>query len=276
MKRAPRATLPKAPHWERYALDWDLLGPPLRPSPEDVAIYERAVAGLGRRPQALLLGVTPEIAAMQWPPGTRLVAIDRSAAMIAHVWPARGREHGAAVRGDWLNLPLAAASQDIVIGDSPLHQGYPHEQRAALASFRRVLSPEGLFVVRYFCAPDRPETPAAVFADLLGGRIGSFHAFKWRLAMALQRTAGEGVAWGAIWEAWHAEVRDPEALMRALGWPAAQLRTIDVYRGATARISFPTYAEAQALLGEAFAPLQKIVPRYELGERCPIVIARPR
>ena len=275
-----RATLPRAPHWERYARDWDLLGTPLRPAAEDVAIYERAVAawqaGHARGPRALLLGVTPEIATMGWPRGTQLVAIDRSAAMIAWVWPARAREHGAAVRGDWLNLPLADASQDVVIGDSPLHQRYPHEQRAALQSFHRVLSRDGLLVVRYFCAPDRAEDPKQVFDDLLAGRIGSFHAFKWRLAMALQRSAEEGVAWGAIWDAWHAWVRDPEAMMRARRWPVAQLRTIDVYQGASARISFPTYAEAKALLAETFDPAQTIVPGYELGERCPIVIARPR
>ncbi len=270
-----------APRWDSYARDWHLVGAPLRPSPSDVAIYERAIggwqAGRKRAPRALLLGVTPEIATLRWPPGTQLLAVDRSAGMIEHVWPARAAPHGVAARGDWLKLPLADGARDVAIGDNPFTRyRYPQGHRAMLASLRRVLSADGLLVLRYFCGADRPERPAQVFAELRAGRIGNFHVFKWRLAMALQRRLEEGVPWGAVWDAWHAEVRDPEALMRELGWRVELLRTIEVNRGSADRVTFPTYAEVLRVLGEAFEPVQKIVPDYELGERCPIVIARPR
>lgn len=270
-----------SPRWDNYARDWHLVAAPLRPSAEDLAIYERAIggwqAGHARPARALLLGVTPEIATMRWPSGTQLLAVDRSGGMIEHVWPAGTAPHGAAVRGDWLKLPLRDASRDVAVGDNPFtRHRYPQGHREMLASLRRVVSPDGLLVLRYFCAPDEPERASQVFADLHAGRIGNFHIFKWRLAMALQPSLDEGVPWGAVWDAWHAEVRDPEGLMRTRGWPIELLRTIEVNRGSADRVTFPTYAEVQAVLGEAFEPVQRIVPRYELGERCPIVIARPR
>lgn len=270
-----------SPRWDNYARDWHLVAAPLRPSAEDLAIYERAIggwqAGRARAPRALLLGVTPEIATMRWPSDTQLLAIDRSGGMIEHVWPARAAPHGAAVRGDWLKLPIRDASRDVVVGDNPFtRHRYPQGHREMLASLRRVLSADGLLVLRYFCAPEEPERPDQVFADLRAGRVGNFHIFKWRLAMALQPSLDQGVPWGAVWDAWHAEVRDPEGLMRGRGWPVELLRTIEVNRGSADRVTFPTYAEVLAVLGEAFEPVQRIVPRYELGERCPIVIARPR
>lgn len=267
--------------WDNYARDWHLVGAPLRPAPEDLAIYENAAAAWQaerrRAPRALLLGVTPEIATMRWPAGTGLVAIDRSAGMLRHVWPASAAPHGAAVRGEWLRLPLADGSRDFAIGDNPFTRyRYPDGHRAMLASLRRALAPDGLLVLRYFCAPDAPESPRRVLDELHAGRIGNFHIFKWRLAMALQKRLEDGVAWGEVWEAWNAEVPDPQALMRSRGWPEALLRTIEVNRGSAERVTFPTFAQLLDVLRAAFEPLKQVVPGYELGERCPIVIARPR
>ena len=59
------------------ARHWNLLGPPLRPSRDDVAILEGVVQSLHTAPRVLLLGVTPELATLAWPAGTELVAVDR-------------------------------------------------------------------------------------------------------------------------------------------------------------------------------------------------------
>jgi SAM-dependent methyltransferase len=225
------------------------------------------------RPRALVLGVTPEIVAMRWPAGTELLALDRSTGMIEHVWPKRGL----VARSDWLKLPLADASRDVVIGDNPFtRHRYPDGHRAMLASIRRVLAPGGLLVLRYFCRAERDEAPARVFADLRAGSIGNFHIFKWRLAMALQPAVSEGIAWGAVWDAWNAEVRDPEALVRGLGWKPEVLRTIEVNRGSVDKVTFPTLAEIRRVLEEGFEVTRAVVPDYEMGERCPIIAARPR
>ena len=97
-------------HWNEHARQWSLIGPPLRPAAEDIRLLEAAVQDWRSctavaAPRALLCGVTPEIARMRWPAGTRLIAVDHSRPMIAGVWPA-AQVPGVAVCGDWLALPF--------------------------------------------------------------------------------------------------------------------------------------------------------------------------
>ncbi len=81
---ATRRHPPDAPrdHFSRIAPQWSHLGPPLRPSADDTAVVQRAVAGLGRAAHAVVLGLTPEIIACTWPANIELSAVDHSAAMI--------------------------------------------------------------------------------------------------------------------------------------------------------------------------------------------------
>lgn len=68
-------------HWQTFAARWSRLGPPLRPGPEDVEHFRRA---LGDTPgECLLLGVTPELSGLS----ARLTALDNSADMIRALWP---------------------------------------------------------------------------------------------------------------------------------------------------------------------------------------------
>ena len=78
---------------------WDLLAhqfghqqPPLRPCAEDVQILEGIIHDWSQKnfqpaTNVLLLGVTPEIATLNWPAKTFLTAVDKSEAMIEVVWP---------------------------------------------------------------------------------------------------------------------------------------------------------------------------------------------
>ena len=89
-------------HWQTYPARWSLLKPPLRP---DASVVDRvrALAGADAAP-VLVLGVTPELAAAF----AQVEAVDRSAEMIAALWPgdAPGRR---AIQGDWLELGGRAA-----------------------------------------------------------------------------------------------------------------------------------------------------------------------
>ena len=51
--------------------------------------------------------------------------------------------------------------------------------------------------------------------------------------------------------------------------------TIRFYRGKDARLYFPTLDEFRGILNGLFEIVEVHRPQYELGERCPIVIARP-
>ena len=244
-------------HWARIARHWALLGPPLRPSPEDVAIAATSAKNARR---LLVLGATPELAGLAVP---ERIAIDRSRAMIDVILP-RGVP---GIVGDWRALPLASRSIDLVCGDGALAcVPYPDGYRAVAAELARVLAPGGRAVLRLFASP-----PARESIDDLRGAIGSiagFHAFKWRLAMAI---AGDDrhVRVADVWRVFETFDR------AALPWPRPVIDTIDTYRDSPVSFWFPTVEETRA----ALAPLVDVAchtPGYELGDRCPTLVLRVR
>jgi SAM-dependent methyltransferase len=268
--------------WDRHARRWSNLGPPLRPSPQDVEIMQRAVAehcaAAGRTStDAVLLGVTPEIVKMQWPRATRLRAFDRNPSMIQHVWPGNPEIEAVAACAIWSSLPVADASADVLLGDASFSNvHYPKGFKQMAEEIRRVLRRGGLFCSRFFAAPAQREPVETVFDDLVHGRIGNFHIFKLRLAAALHDDVRDGVCLGDIWEVWNKAFPDPEALAQKLGWPVETVRTIDSYRSLEARYAFPTVEEIRAVFGEDFTEAACILPDYELGDRSPIMLLVPR
>lgn len=257
--------------WSTHARQWSLLGPPLRPSAEDTAFVE-TVVGATRPRRALVLGVTPETVRALARSGTRSVAVDVSADMIANVWPpSPGAE---ALRGDWRALPLEDGSVDLVTGDGATTLLADRDDDGSLfREARRVLSDGGRLVLRVFVQGTPRETPEQVVGALVAGRIRGFHAFKWRLNASIASSAGV-VRLGDVWSAWAALVPDAGELLRRLGWSAELLRTIDVYRGSDERYSYPVEEELIAEAGEGFVLESRHVGAYELAERCPTLVFR--
>jgi hypothetical protein len=144
--------------------------------------------------------------------------------------------------------------------------------QAALAT---TLQPRGLLMLRLFTQVARRESLAEVLGALHAGRIGSFHVFKWRLAMALQSDSTTGVKRDDVWRAYAAAGIDPARLPQP-GWSPAAIRTIRSYENQQTRLCFPTLDEVRSLLDEAFEGIEVTFPQYELGERCPIVTVTPR
>ena len=92
----------------RHAQQWRYVKAPLRPCAEDIALIERALAEnfpTETTLDALMLGVTPELAANSWMPALNLVAVDNTLAMIQSVWP-ENDAHRTVLCGNWLQLPL--------------------------------------------------------------------------------------------------------------------------------------------------------------------------
>lgn len=258
--------------WQRQAGQWQRVGAPLRPSDEDVARFEAVVAATTRAEaplRALVLGVTPELARLAWPAGTDLVAVDKSAEMIAAVWPGFPSPGRGALLADWLALPLPPHSRDVAIGDGSLNcVGGADEHRRLLESVARVLVPGGRFALRMFARPERRETVAEVFADARHGRIRSFHGFKMRLLVACQGDGCDRVRVGDVWTAFREHA--PEDFGARAGWSAETVATIDAYRDKDTVYSFPSSSEMRALLeGLGFRLRSVSFGSYELGERCP-------
>lgn len=273
----------KLAYWESRALrpSGRPLPPPIRPTPQDVAFWEsrlRTHCGHVGELHALLLGVTPSTATMRWPVPTRLLALDWSAAMIRRVWPASGLPaFAAAMRGDWRQMPLPAASHDLVIGDGCY---------AALASFAdcaalneeawRVLRPRGWYCLRCYLRPATAEDIDGLFAALEARQIGEFEIFIWRLAMALHGDGGAGVSTDAVWRAWQSRVPDARALFARLGWSEQAFANMAQWEHLASTIPFPTLAQVQAMIAPRFELLECSFGDYEMGERCARLVMRKR
>lgn len=268
--------------WTRQAAQWRQVGAPLRPSGEDLSLYESVLLGRvranGPRLRGLLLGVTPELAGLAWPSGTDLVAVDRCADMIERVWPGYPTPGLGALLADWLALPLPDRSRDVVIGDGSLNViRYPDQTLGVLESAGRVLADDGRLVVRVFARPETGESSDEVFGAAMTGRIRGFHAFKLRLLMAVQGTENIRLRIGDVWQCWDREGPGAEALAGRTGWPLEVISTIDAYRDQDTLYSFPTLTELRALVAKS--PLVEVAcssGSYELAERCPRLVLAHR
>ncbi len=255
-------------HWEDMARKWARVKPPLRPNGEVAAAVKAELAPLDG--PVLLLGVTPELAVIATP----LIGIDRNPGMIACAWPgnAPGRQ---AVQGDWLAMPAAAGSFANAIGDGSYNTlAYPDGYVALFEQLARVLKPAGRIVARVFATPEPGEPLESVRRETLGGRIGTLHAFKWRLAMAVvARSGSPNIRVTRIRDAFHELFPDQGALMAVTGWTPEEIDTIEVYKDSAVSFSFPTLSELRRVIPASLGSV-RVLPSgsYEMAERCPIVV----
>ncbi len=271
----PVKSAQKSP-WSQHAKQWSLVGSPLRPCAEDSNLYWNLIgdliAGLAA-PQVLLLGVTPELALLPWPGTSQLTAVDMNQSMIDRVWPASDLScDGEALCAKWQQLPLASDSVDIVVGDGPINVlPDSSEYKTVIDELHRALRANGRLVLRFFASPDGQENMEQVRAALDTGRIGSMHALKWRIAMALQTSIADGVAVSGIRDCLNDWMPDRQAAADRLDWPVEAINTIDAYKGSTVTYTFPTLTEIEAAISGRFQIDRICYPCYELGERCPVI-----
>lgn len=265
-------------HWPEVAYIWEQLGPPLRPSEEDLVFFTKTINSWAARngsPQALILGVTPELYHLPWPPGTNLLAADNTRSMIDMVWPG---PQEAVVFSDWTELPLPAASLNMVLCDGGLHLlAYPQRQQALVHKLYQLLAPGGLCLFRLFVPPPKKEQAGHILENLLHGKIASLNMLKLRLAMALQETATKGIALRDVWNALYRASPDLEKLAASINWPLAHLSAINTYKNSPNRYFFVSVAEVCRLFAGqpgGFSLESVYFPTYPLGERCPTVVFR--
>jgi SAM-dependent methyltransferase len=259
-------------HFARIVPKWSHFGPPLRPSADDDAAMQRAVNRLGRAAHAVVLGLTPEILACDWPPDVTLSAVDHSPAMIQSLWPPeKGPANSRIVLADWCAMPIPPETIDIVAGDGCfMLMDYPDGYSTFIREVRRVLRPGGLLVIRVFLRPDCAESVEMISDALSRGQIGSVHAIKLRLLAALHGVSGAGSRLDDVLRAWSSMSSllpaQPDGIR---GWTPEEIVGIESYRGMDSRYYLPTLAELRKTMSDGFTELDCSCGRHELADRCP-------
>jgi len=243
----------------------------LRPCAADVENFRQALDSDPGR--CLLLGVTPELAELS----PTLTAIDNSAAMIAALWTSR-KIGKAALQGDWLALPFPKGSFDTILGDGCLTLlSYPVQYGRFFEQLSRVILPGGRILLRLFVSPEQKESRELVCHEALSGKMKGFHAFKWRLSMAIaSESADHNLSVAETCSAFDRLIPDRKLLASATGWHAEDIDTIDFYRGSEARYSYPTLSQVRKTLHPSLKEIGLIQGTYELAECCPILMLESR
>jgi SAM-dependent methyltransferase len=246
----------------------------------------------------VLLGVTPELALLPLPRGSKLQAVERVPEMIAQVWPREALAAQAAEEtteqavsqsaagtpqhplrfatvGTWQALPYGDASVDLVLGDRCFTALRDEQSYDLLCTeLRRVLRPGGLFLHRFFIQAEKQETTAQVQTALLAGEISSFEVFRWRFAMALTDPVTHIVDVRRIWDELCAAFADGLSTLESYGFKHDVVSTLAHYRDSPARYSFLPRKVLERHLRAVFSLEDVRFPKYELGERCPLVVCR--
>ncbi len=257
-------------HWQGQSGQWQRLTSPLRPHQDDIDLFARALSG--HTGPCLLFGVTPELVPLAKP----LIAVDNNTGMIHKLWQdSPGVGH--VVLADWLHLPFAPHTFDRAMGDGCLTLfQYPQQYATLFDQLLRALRPHARVALRLFIRPDTAETPEAACEAAFTRKIGNFHAFKWRLAMAMVGSVGPAnqtnIKVASIRDTFNQLLPDRAALAHASGWPLADINTIDVYRDAIASYSFPTLSQMRECIPASLKINDVLYGRYELAACCPIIV----
>jgi hypothetical protein len=202
-----------------------------------------------------------------------MVAMDNSMAMIRALWnPSLPGQY--AVQGDWLAMPFAKRSVHVAMGDGSLTLlSYPAQYITLFEGLARILRTGSKVVIRLFVNPGQAESCDDVCQAALAGTIKSFHAFKWRLSMAIAAQSPDyNLNVSQTHAAFNRLLPNRERLAAITGWSMQTIETIDLYQGSPARYSYPKLSQVRQILPLGFKEVGLQYGSYELAERCPILI----
>lgn len=189
--------------WTKMLQNWEQWGAPLRPTPEDVALFQSQI---NPKEKVLLLGATEELI----PLADVASDNDLQAAL----------SQKKVILSDWSNLPFTEEF-DVIIGDGALTV-FQGRSESFFSQMKKALKKGGRLVLRVFISPENQEDIKTVIdaKDQIG-----FHAFKWRVAHTLANP--------------YVKVKDIyEAILPVRNHP-----TLEVYRDSDLIYYFPKLSE---------------------------------
>lgn len=211
--------------WSSMARVWSLVKTPLRPVQSEMDFLNNIIKKKFSTPlNVLILGVTPELYQLAWPPFSKISAVDKSQGMIDAIWPGKKED---AICDNWLTFQAEPESYDVILCDGGLHLvDYPREQSQLIARLHSLLKKDGLIFFRFFLPPLKKESLADIFSDLAQQKIASMSLLKLRLLFALQSSGESGVALKSVWN----ELEHKFSQLKELGWSEEELATVSPYQ----------------------------------------------
>lgn len=259
--------------WANLFRTWDLIGAPLRPHPDVVAVMKRELGA--DEADMVLLGVTPEFARL----GKTLTAVDANPNMIGALWIGDDANRKAVV-GNWLDLPLADQSVDAIVGDGCLSAVITEAQRLrCLQEMARVLKPGGRAAIRLFARPRKTEELDAIKTDALTGKVKALAEIVLRTALSLPVAAPDyGLTMSAVLGGINEMFGDRTELMAAGGWQPGAFAFIDLYQGSDTICCWLNEDIHVAEASRYFEDVRLVASGgYAVAERCPVlVLSSPR
>lgn len=137
--------------WEDNAKQWHNGCPPLRPSRNDIALYEK-LAGEKLRGSVLILGSTPELRDLAAKYKAKTVVVDISQPMFeatSKLLICQGPRSETFIEDDWCAMQLPEFSFSLVLGDAVWWLLSQEKQGVFVRKITSMLSEGGFFVSRF-------------------------------------------------------------------------------------------------------------------------------
>ena len=217
-----------------------------------------------------MLGLTPELGTI----GDELTVTDWNEAALHRPVP-RDPARTNLVQIDWRKIAFAPDTFTAVIGDGGMTMvPCADDYRLIFTRLAACMAPGARLAVRCFVAPDCAETLGEIRDAVLAGNEPSFHALKWRVAMAQAAPTAGVIAVRAIAAGFDACFPDRKQLCAQTGWDAALVAEIDSYHSSDAIYTFFNRDQLFATVPTAFgAPRLVDSGDYPLSQCCPFLVA---
>ena len=104
-------------YWLNLAKKWQLVKPPIRPSKEDLKIYEKLLKKNKIRNNILILGATPELRELALKYGKQIVVCDINLNMILAMTELMRHKNKKEIwiKADWVSVPLKHNHFDAIL-----------------------------------------------------------------------------------------------------------------------------------------------------------------
>ncbi|HLC67053.1 MAG TPA: methyltransferase domain-containing protein [Candidatus Nanoarchaeia archaeon] len=141
--------------YSEFIQHWKKVQFPARPSPEELIVFDSLMQG-HRDESLLILGSTPELRDIGFKNMLHVTCLDINPDMLEGMKQLMQHQNAdeQLVKGNWLEMPFPNAVFDLIFAEQSIHIVPVHDFEKFLQQVKRVLAPEGIFVLKALVVGD--------------------------------------------------------------------------------------------------------------------------